>query len=44
MNDLVSKKYVVEMLSKGFVLAPCANSDCEQLFASDTYCTMCEVA
>jgi hypothetical protein len=33
------------MLQNGFVLAPCANPECENLFASDTYCSICsEVA
>jgi len=42
MNNLEAKTYVVEMLSQGFALAPCANPACEQLFASDTFCTGCE--
>ena len=39
--DLATKQYVVTMLAEGFVLAPCANPECEQLFSSDLYCTMC---
>lgn len=42
MTAIYTKHYVVEMLSQGFVVAPCANPECEQLFASDTYCSNCE--
>lgn len=42
MTTLDVKRYVVQMLAEGFALAPCANPDCENLFASDTYCVTCE--
>jgi|TARA_B110000879_G_scaffold156013_1_gene201533 hypothetical protein len=42
MTELQQKTYVVEMLNQGFALAPCANPVCEQLFASDIFCTGCE--
>jgi hypothetical protein len=43
MNDLASKQYIVEMLREGFVIAPCANPECEQLFSSDEVCVACEM-
>jgi hypothetical protein len=42
MNNLKAKLYITEMIAEGFVLAPCANHECENLFASDTYCANCE--
>jgi hypothetical protein len=42
MNNLKTKQYITEMIAEGFVLAPCANPECENLFASDTYCASCE--
>lgn len=32
-----------EMLNNGFVIMPCANPECEIRFASDNYCSLCEV-
>lgn len=40
-TELDVKRFIVEMLSYGFVLAPCANPDCEQLFSSGTFCSYC---
>ena len=40
--ELTIKTHVVEMLKEGFVVAPCANPDCENLFASDAYCSTCD--
>jgi hypothetical protein len=42
MNNLESKRYITEMLAKGFVLAPCATPHCEQLFSSGLFCSDCE--
>ena len=42
MSQLQVKQYIVSMLKDGFVLAPCAEETCENLFASDTYCVGCE--
>ena len=41
-TELQIKQEIVKMLAKGFVLAPCANPECENLFASDTYCVGCD--
>jgi hypothetical protein len=41
MNDLKIKQYITGMIAEGFVLAPCANPECDNLFASDTYCANC---
>lgn len=43
MNDLATKKYIVEMLAQGFILAPCETEYCEQLFSSGVFCSDCEV-
>jgi hypothetical protein len=42
MNELQIKQYITEMIKEGFVLAPCANPECENLFASDVYCVSCD--
>jgi hypothetical protein len=41
-TELTLKREIVSLLAEGFVLAPCANPDCEQLFASDVLCAGCE--
>jgi hypothetical protein len=41
-TELKVKQHIVQMLAEGFVVFPCANPECEQLFASDTYCAGCE--
>ena len=43
MNELATKKFIVEMLAQGFTLAPCKNPHCEQLFSSGDFCSGCEV-
>lgn len=43
MSDLKLKQYVVQMLNEGFVLAPCSNEDCDNLFASNVYCVDCSL-
>lgn len=42
MNELEVKNYILKMLDEGFVLSPCNNPDCENLFASDVLCVVCE--
>jgi hypothetical protein len=41
-SELQVKQEIVKMLSEGYVLAPCANTECENLFASGTYCVGCD--
>jgi hypothetical protein len=36
-----TRQGIAQMLKDGFVVAPCSNPDCENLFASDTYCSIC---
>jgi len=43
MSGLTTKHQIVEMLKNGFVIAPCKNQECEQLFSSDDYCVDCEI-
>lgn len=42
MNELQLKAYIMKMLDEGFVISPCNNPDCENLFASDVYCVVCD--
>ena len=42
MTRLTTKHHIVKMLEDGFVIAPCENEECEQLFSSDKYCVDCE--